>query len=93
VALPPGVERAALMKKLEQTEQAVRISEWLNSPDPKADQSLNKGPIEVDHRPMIRHRADREATASRASPQGHAMARCWRRTIFAVLQNTQIPEN
>jgi Tfp pilus assembly protein FimT len=44
VALPPSVERAALMKKLEQTEQAVRISEWLNSPAPKANQSLNKGP-------------------------------------------------
>jgi hypothetical protein len=36
VALPPGLERAALMKKLEQTEQAVRVSEWLGSPAPKA---------------------------------------------------------
>jgi hypothetical protein len=36
VALPPGDERTALMKKLEQTEQAVQISEWLSSPNEKA---------------------------------------------------------
>jgi hypothetical protein len=44
VALPPGEERAALMRKLEQSEQAVRISEWLGSPAPTSNQPLNKVP-------------------------------------------------
>jgi hypothetical protein len=44
VALPPGEERAAFMKKLEQTEQAVRMSEWLDSPSQKAAPPLNKVP-------------------------------------------------
>src|ERR1700757_2288654 len=44
VALPPGEERAALMRKLEQSEQAVRISEWLCSPAPTSNQPLNKVP-------------------------------------------------
>jgi hypothetical protein len=31
--LPPGEERTALMKKLEQTQRAVQISQWLGSPN------------------------------------------------------------
>ena len=33
LALPPGEERTALMKKLEQTQLAAHISEWLGSPN------------------------------------------------------------
>lgn len=36
IALPPGEERNALMKKLERTQWAVQMSEWLNSPNQKA---------------------------------------------------------
>jgi hypothetical protein len=31
--MPPGEQRTALMKKLEQTQRAVQISQWLGSPN------------------------------------------------------------
>jgi hypothetical protein len=40
LALPPGEGRTALKQKLEQTQRAVRMTEWLNSSNPKAPPPL-----------------------------------------------------
>ena len=45
IALPPGEERTALIKKLEQTQRAIQMSEWLNTPNQRADPPLRNAEL------------------------------------------------